>query len=349
MARSAAATENRHAFTLIELLVVISIIGLLAALLLPAVQSARESARRAQCTNNLKQVGLALANYNDVHRVIVPGRIFGINPGLPPASGCDGTMLSGCQDTPWFALILPQVEQQSLYDSFNFALGTEGPAYLKFPGYFANTTVFQTRIGIFECPSDRHESFQFRELFQGGIFSGPTIAKGNYAASWGNTAWDQVDLAGPPPVKYLASPFGHSVRTYSMVTDGLANTVFLAEIRQGALYDIRGVLWTSVPGAGSFMTRFTPNNLVDLYRNQNGVDELPDPTLCISEPALAMPCTGFAPQTAAFAGSRSPHPGGVDALLGDGSVRFVKNSINRAVWVALNSIGSGEIISGDSY
>src|SRR6202034_3121573 len=126
-------------FTLIELMVVIAIIGLLIGLVLPAVQASREAARRAQCESNLKQIGIALSNYNDVHQVIVPGRIFAIDVGPAPASGCNGLMLSGCQDTPWFVLMLPQLEQQTLYNHFNFALGTEGPAFLGYPGYFANT------------------------------------------------------------------------------------------------------------------------------------------------------------------------------------------------------------------
>ena len=333
-------------FTLIELLVVIAIIGLLIGFLLPAVSASREAARRAQCQNNLKQIGVALSNYNDMHQVIVPGRIFGIDVGPPPASGCNGLMLSGCQDTPWFVLMLPQLEQQSLYNHFNFALGTEGPAFLGFPGFFANTTVFSTKVGLFQCPSDRDESFQFQSSFVSGTFAGPTITKGNYGVSWGNTEWDQLDLADPV-VRNLASPFGQTACTNSMVTDGLSNTVFIAEIRQGSLNDIRGVIWTSVPGAGSFMTRFTPNGRFDVYlEDPLGLDELPDPTLCVSESSL--PCTAFASQGASFAGSRSQHPGGVHALCGDGSVHFVKSTVNSMIWVGLNSISGGEVVSDSS-
>ena len=90
------------------------------------------------------------------------------------------------------------------------------------------------------------------------------ITKGNYAVSWGNTEWDQRDLADPV-VRNLASAFCQTSRTISMVTDGTSNTVFIAEIRQGSINDIRGVIWTSVPGAGSFMTRFTPNGRFDFY------------------------------------------------------------------------------------
>jgi prepilin-type N-terminal cleavage/methylation domain-containing protein/prepilin-type processing-associated H-X9-DG protein len=338
---------GRLGFTLIELLVVIAIIGLLTGLLLPAVQASREAARRAQCQSNMKQIGIALSNYNDAHQVIVPGRIFAIDVGPAPASGCNGLMLSGCQDTPWFVLMLPQLEQQTLYDHFNFALGTEGPAFLGYPGYFANTTVFGTKIGLFQCPSDRALPFQFQSSFVSGTFAGPTITKGNYAVSWGNTEWDQLNLTDPV-VRNLASAFGQTARTNSMVTDGLSNTVFIAEIRQGAFNDIRGVIWTSVPGAGSFMTRFTPNGRFDVYlEDPLGLDELPDPTLCVSESSL--PCVGFASQGTSFAGSRSQHPGGVQALFGDGSVQFIKSTVEPMRWVALNSISGGEVLSDSSY
>ena len=132
--------------------------------------------------------------------------------------------------------------------------------------------------------------------------------------SWGNTAWDQLDLADPP-LSYRTSAFGHTTRTISMVTDGTSHTVFIAEIRQGSGDDIRGVVWTSVPGAGSFMSGFTPNSRLDIdLQDAFVVDELPDQTLCASE--SDMPCTGFSGQAAAFAGSRSRHPGGIHTLTG---------------------------------
>jgi prepilin-type N-terminal cleavage/methylation domain-containing protein/prepilin-type processing-associated H-X9-DG protein len=338
---------QRLGFTLIELMVVIAIIGLLIGLVLPAVQASREAARRTQCVNNMKQIGIALSNYNDLHQVIVPGRIFAIDVGPPPASGCNGLMLSGCQNTPWFVLMLPQLEQQSLYNRFNFTLGTEGPVFLGFPGFFANSTVFSFKVGLFQCPSDRDQSFQFQSSFVSGTFAGPTFTKGNYAVSWGNTEWDQLDLTDPV-VRNLTSPFGQTARTYSMVTDGLSNTVFIAEIRLGSLNDIRGVIWTSVPGGGSFMTRFTPNGRNDVYlQDPFGLDELPDPTLCLSESNL--PCVGFASQGASFAGSRSQHPGGINALYGDGSVRFTKSTVDPMIWIGMNSISGEEVVSDVSY
>src|SRR5580698_8425448 len=141
----------RAAFTLVELLVVIAIIGILIALLLPAVQAAREAARRAQCTNNLKQLGLALQNYHDAHNGIVPGRIWPYQPSppftAPPSPLSDG----GFQDTPWLPLLLPYLEQQPLANSFNYSLGSYGPGNL---GVFANSTVTATLLGVLQCPSD---------------------------------------------------------------------------------------------------------------------------------------------------------------------------------------------------
>src|SRR5262245_21967803 len=122
-------TSSRRAFTLIELLVVIAIIAVLIALLLPAVQAAREAARRSQCVNNLKQLGLAMHNYHGVHNTLVPGRIW-----QSGTFGCNRNTFSGCQNTNWFPLILPQIEQQALYSAYNFTLGADGPSSV---GFFA--------------------------------------------------------------------------------------------------------------------------------------------------------------------------------------------------------------------
>ncbi|QDV37112.1 DUF1559 domain-containing protein [Tautonia plasticadhaerens] len=336
--------RSRRGFTLIELLVVIAIIGVLIALLLPAVQAAREAARRAQCTNHLKQLGLALHNYNDVHGCLAPGRIWRAGPPGPTFP----TIFSGTPNTPWFVLMLPQFEQQNLYDAFNFELGAEGipgsglnPAL----GFFANSTVSATKVAVFQCPSDEQRLFQITPQYQGGLLSGPVFTKGNYAVSWGNTNWRQRDLGTQ---RFVQSAFGHKTVRLAEIRDGTSNTVFISEVVQGDLYDVRGVMWSSVPGGGSFMTRYSPNKYTDyLGLRTDGGDFLNQPIFCVNEPQL--PCNGDAGDSEAFAASRSRHPGGVNVVLGDGSVRFLKETIAHPIWIALNTIKAGEVISADQY
>lgn len=336
--------RSRSAFTLIELLVVIAIIGVLIALLLPAVQAAREAARRAQCTNNMKQLGLAVHNYHDIHNSLPPGRIWKAGPPGPSFP----TIFSGTPNTTWFVQMLPQFEQQALYNAFNFDLGSEGiPGGLPNPalGFFANATVAGNKIAMFQCPSDEARQFQITPLYAGGLLSAPILTKGNYAVSWGNTNWRQATIGTQ---QYLQSAFGHNMKiNFASFRDGLSNTVVVGEVVQGDLYDIRGVVWSSVPGGGSFMTRFTPNQYRDYLNLTNGGDFLNQPIFCVPEQGL--PCTGTAGDNNAFAGAKSRHPGGINVLLGDGSVRFVKETINHPIWIGLNSIRSGEVISADQY
>lgn len=349
--RSPRRSTNPVGFTLIEVIVVIAIVGLLIALLLPAVQAAREAARRAQCVNNLKQFGLGLHNYESTHSVFPAGRIWAPRPGR---SATDfPTIFSGTPNTTWFELMLPFLEQQALANAFNYTLGAEGfagpglaPAY----GFLINSTVSATKLALFQCPSDLQRTFRITPAYAGGLLSGPILTKGNYACSWGNTNWRQRNNpSGAAPQVYFPSAFGHdgNVRI-SKVTDGLSSTVFIGEVLQGDTYDVRGVMWSSVPGGGSFMTRFTPNGFKD-YLNVVTSDPLNQPIFCVSEPVLRLPCTGNAGDSEAFAGSRSRHPGGVNVLLGDGSVKFVKDSINAQTWIGVNTINTGEVMSADSW
>jgi prepilin-type N-terminal cleavage/methylation domain-containing protein/prepilin-type processing-associated H-X9-DG protein len=340
----------RRGFTLIELLVVIAIIAVLIALLLPAVQAAREAARRIQCVNNLKQLGLGVHNYISANNTLPPGRIW------PSAAGGFPTIFSGAQNTTWFCLMLPLIEQGNLSNSFNFALGSEGP-YAPLPaGFFANSTVAQTKISIFQCPSDRSLSFQINPGYAGGVFSGPILTKGNYGVSWGNTNWGAQFDTGTYPSNlasaYLASAFGHNGQiTLASITDGSSNTVITGEVLQGEMNDIRGVMWSSIPGGGSFMTRFTPNGVKDylnIFSSGDFLNNAPG-LFCVNEPAQGLPCSPGASDRGAFAASRSRHAGGVNVGMGDGSVRFVKNTISAMTWVALNTIQGNEVISSDSF
>jgi prepilin-type N-terminal cleavage/methylation domain-containing protein/prepilin-type processing-associated H-X9-DG protein len=338
----------RRGFTLIELLVVIAIIGVLIALLLPAVQAAREAARRAQCTNNLKQLGLAIHNYHDLHNSLPPGRIWRAGPPGPAFP----TIFSGTPNTTWFELMLPMIEQGALAAAFNFDLGAEGypgNGFEPAAGFFANSTISATKLSTFQCPSDRQLTFKINPAYAGGLLSGPTMTKGNYAVSWGNTDWGQRAIGTQ---NYLPSAFGHDMNiSFATITDGTSGTIFAAEVLQGAQYDVRGVMWSSVPGGGSFMTRFGPNKYQDYLNISNNGDWLNQVYFCTSEPVMRLPCFYFSSDVdrSAFAGSRSRHPGGINAMFGDGGVRFIKDSVNHQVWIALNSIKSGEVISADSY
>ena len=374
-------SKPNRGFTLIELLVVIAIIAVLIALLLPAVQAAREAARRAQCTNNLKQFGLAFANYESANNTLPISVVFRV--GSPPCSGFG--FGAGCQETPWFVLMLPYIEQATLYNAFNAAIGIEGPMFL---GYYVNSTVHTTKIASFQCPSDNEQVFSFVALSQATGGAIPPLpwspTKGNYGVNWGNADYGQGVSGGNFTRNlYLQSPFGldatgqgpMTVRLAS-VTDGTSNTHFVSEILQGAFDDIRGTVWTDNPGAGSYMTRFTPNghqDYVTLYQPWasaispsalvgDTMDHLatfgasgpgtspPSPgSMCDSQPAQMLACYNQAVEGSEYSGSRSRHPGGVNTLFGDGSVRFIKNSINAMTWVQLGSINGGEVISTDQY
>ncbi|SIO15995.1 prepilin-type N-terminal cleavage/methylation domain-containing protein/prepilin-type processing-associated H-X9-DG domain-containing protein [Singulisphaera sp. GP187] len=334
-------TAPSRAFTLIELLVVIAIIGVLIALLLPAVQAAREAARRVQCVNNLKQIGIGVHNYHAATNALPPGRIW-----KPDAFGCGLNIDGHCQNTPWFILMLPQFEQQPLYDAFNFNLGAEGQ---NFGGLFPNSTVVRNKIGLFQCPSDSAMSYQFSTALAPpplAAFSPVVFTKGNYAVNWGNTQWGQQSVTvNGKTIPFLPSAFGHAGNlTLGSVLDGLSNTVFLGEIVQGSGNDIRGTIWTTTSGAGSYITRFTPNQFTDFYHSGATGDELIVPWFCTDEPGRKLPCIFSGDMASGFAGARSRHPGGINALYGDGSVRFVKDTINPANWISLNSIAGGEVI-----
>jgi len=204
-------TSQRDAFTLVELLVVIAIIGVMVGLLLPAVQAAREAARRMQCSNNMRQIGLAMHNYHDSMNRFPAAR----------AGCCFGT---------WNVLILPYIEQGNVSDLYRNWGGsdTTGPRYSGAPN---TTTVTNQRFAAFSCPSDQENS----------PFS--SLTNHNYAVNFGNTHSTQTSLNG---VIYGGAPFisDHLRKVqFRDIIDGTSNTLLVGEVRQGQGSDLRGFTW----------------------------------------------------------------------------------------------------------
>jgi len=316
-------------FTLVELLVVITIIGILIALLLPAVQAAREAARRVQCINNLKQWGLAMANYESVNGYYPYGIIYG-------SSGCgsvvgDGTKVGATYYRMTFVIPLwPYLEGENLHAGFDFDYGFYDPI---------NRPVLNIPVSMYYCPSDR----------PGGIWQGDRYVRlrGNYVTNWGYCDYTQT-VAKPDGVNPLkVGPFGPPATVGSAVigrhwkatniTDGLSNTMFLGEVIQAINdtdFDMRGDFFNDDIGAAQFMTLFTPNSGIDSMGHW-GLAPSNDP--------------GPVRNGEVYVSARSRHPGGVNVAMGDGSVQFITNQISLDVWRSLSSMASDDLISGSGY
>jgi prepilin-type N-terminal cleavage/methylation domain-containing protein/prepilin-type processing-associated H-X9-DG protein len=319
-------SPSKRAFTLVELLVVIAIIGVLVALLLPAVQSARESARRAQCSNNLKQLGIAVTSYADVNKSAFPAGEY---------SCCWGTWLVG---------LLPYVEQKALFDNYKHFGAVQNQANNAVSqtdattryGGSQNLPVTKTQISVYTCPSD-------------SITASPNIISGitfhNYVANHGNTTLGRLatfgkNLSGQPNV-YKGAPFvvvsgwnsNPQVVRLSDVFDGLSNTMAFSETLQGRDGDLRGFAWWN--GGSHFETFLPPNT--------NQPDILEAITYC--KPGNNPPCDAPTSSNPTNIAARSRHPGGVQATMCDGSVRFVTNSINLDTWRAISTNMGKEAVS----
>lgn len=313
--------RRRNGFTLIELLVVIAIIGVLIALLLPAVQAAREAARRAQCTNNLKQVGIAMHNYHDTFGSLPPGKL----------DCCYGT---------WQAFVLPFLEQGALYNSYN-TLGnsttnTADGGSLRYGGA-ANTTVTRARINTLTCPSDTPNAIPSSNL-----------TAHNYSVNWGNTHLGQSThpltgiLFGGAPFMNLSSAIGGTAgRTFGFndIRDGLSQTLLVAEVVQGQGRDLRGLGWWG--DAAGFHAHLAPNSPLP--------DRIYDISYCQFPNFDVPPCDATDTNNPTAFAARSRHPGGVNVTMGDGSVRFIKNTIALPIWQALSTTRGQEVVSADQY
>jgi prepilin-type N-terminal cleavage/methylation domain-containing protein/prepilin-type processing-associated H-X9-DG protein len=307
---------TRRGFTLIELLVVIAIIAVLIALLLPAVQAAREAARRAQCLNNLKQIGIALHNYHDTAGSFPIGTIID-KAGWPNEPSLR---------TPWAFHVLPYLEQGNLGNAFNFQLGIAGPGWA---GSNSNMSIVATRVLTYNCPSDTHQ-----------VFLADWRPKYNYGANWGNTNLGQQNVGDPASggLLYMKSPFTvNRTQNIASFTDGTSNTLLVSELVQTDINDERAEWWNDV--GCNFMTRTTPNSTVP--------DQLDN--WCTNRPSMNEPCVAAGSIYELWMASRSRHPGGVQSLFGDGSVKFIKTSISLPIWRALGTVQAGEVVSADAF
>jgi prepilin-type N-terminal cleavage/methylation domain-containing protein/prepilin-type processing-associated H-X9-DG protein len=295
---------RRTGFTLVELLVVIAIIGVLVALLLPAVQAAREAARRMQCSNHLKQWGLALHNYESANKCFPSGVIRGASP----STTSDGsTGANGVNRRQSYVIsVWPYFEQQTLADNYDFTLSFYAPK---------NRPMVLTQVPMYYCPSDRKAFWKGDQYIR---------CRGNYLVNWGNGRYQQDDAG------YLPSAFGINRWTeHGDVRDGLSNTVFMSEVIQALVdsdFDFRGDFFNDDISCAQFMTYNTPNT---------GTDQ----TICVN---LTMPGPCLSTQNPTRVSARSNHSGGVMVLLGDGSVRFTNQNVDQFVWRAAGSMAGGE-------
>jgi prepilin-type N-terminal cleavage/methylation domain-containing protein len=331
---------KRRGFTLIELLVVIAIIAILVAMLLPAVQQAREAARRSDCKNRLKQLGLALHNYHDVYKAFPPGTVNAHR--THSINGQNGSGRIGI-GAPWICQLLPQLEQKAMFDHVQIII-SERPEVVDWFGNGTYTSrgilVGSQQFAAMDCPSHPDGGGQF-----GNGTGMEHLGRGNYAACFGKGNYGVAHTKNSA----VGGLFGINSK-YKMrdLQDGTSNTIAFSELRyRTAVFsgpgenqsapttDTRGTWAYGAMGADIFSTKIGPNS------------KAPDGVWgCRNSPANGMPCTqiGNSAQTnETFAGARSYHPGGVQACMGDGSVRFVSENINVLVWQALGSRGGGEV------
>jgi prepilin-type N-terminal cleavage/methylation domain-containing protein len=327
----------RRGFTLVELLVVIAIIGILIALLLPAVQAAREAARRSQCTNNMKQVGLALHNYHDVHKTFPPSAIWG-SPNIPANEL--GRLPDPFHHT-FTTFILPYMEQTALYDTVDFNL----PAW--------GQSIVGTQVDTLRCPSDSGQCKDPSDTSGIAITNYPGTMGFHWwhptavGANWNGTGGQGGELGG---VFNVRTPI-----RIADIHDGTSNTVMVIERYsrgfegpwfQNGAGKPRPVAWGPVFTPAFLATSYGWGYAAEGGRFQEVDGSGPKVnTNWFRNHAFYPLCVGAGGLNSAWIGPSSVHPGGANHLRADGSVTFVSETMEYWPWVVIQGIGEGASIN----
>ena len=364
---------RRRGFTLIELLVVIAIIAILIALLLPAVQAAREAARRTQCVNNLKQIGLALHNYHQVHNVFAMGCSSGMwNSPLP--------QYSIKQNFGPHALILPFLEQLQIYNALNFNFGSD--ASTSTLCYQVNQTGMNAQINAFVCPSDPRAGVpDFNNIANTNSYYASVGTSIWFGLIGHNVAGSPAPSLNMATINMPSTGLFTWMSSYGIqhCTDGTSNTIAFAEAAVGyqteqprqRLIGLQGVqipytsmLYDGETNPAVVLAVIQLCNAAYNSGNAGYIDTQRGQVWSHGCMAQAMFNTIVTPNAyndtwthcgldsssrAVLSNADSYHPGGVNTLMADGSVKFIKDSINQMTWWALGTKSNGEVISADAY
>ncbi|WP_422931133.1 DUF1559 domain-containing protein [Singulisphaera sp. PoT] len=320
----------RSGFTLIELLVVIAIIAILIALLLPAVQAAREAARRIQCVNNLKQMGLALHNFESANGFFTPAAIDAAFPKLGINVDDAGNPISTPKQHGWVILLLPFAEQTVLYNAYNLKADFRDPG---------NSTVIASQLNMMMCPSSPNPNRI--DTNNSGGFKGWQAAAGDYGPN-NSVAAVAINAGFVAPGTYAGVMQANVVRGIAEITDGTSNTLVISEDtgrpdiwRKGSKFTMSTPIGSSprvyVSGAG-WANRESAFGLHGFPADGSGEPPGPCHTNCVNRNEVF-----------------SFHPGGANHVFADGSVHFVKETATIQIMANLISRANGEIISSESY